>query len=77
MPTTNPFDRLSAKQKADVLEYIKDNGTRLYHNGGTMEAEKLTAKECVDYYLKWHGMMGYSEMITDVILNAYGVEKNQ
>lgn len=64
LPAFCPFSRLPAGVKIKIRNQLFDHDA----------ADSLTAFECVDYYLKWEGMIGYTGTIVATVLNAYGFD---
>jgi len=63
----SPFDRLSKRQQECVRSYLM-----LDHDN---EYNFLTSRECLDAYLCWEGIVGYTDKLLSIVTNLYLDEK--
>lgn len=59
-----PYFRLSQLQQAEIREYLHDN-----HMADA--PDELSEGQCLDYWLRWHGIHGFTNQIKDVALRIY------
>jgi len=51
--------KLPKRVEQDIEDFIADNNIR--------PSVEMTMEEALDYYLKWNGIIGYTETILEIV----------
>ena len=69
------IDKLPRGALSDVREFVRDNRLASKHDGIDGHIAKMTPDEFLDAYLKWNGIIGWTDAIVTTLDMARGAAK--
>lgn len=67
---------METKYPAYIMKRLRQNlGLEPDDTSGDKEIDIMSPGEVVDRVLEWEGIIGYSSLITDLIFDVYGFDK--